>query len=167
MKVPEFAKPTVNQIFLKLCAWCAYQERCYVELDKKLQSFDITESDKDLLIEKLRAENFINEERFTKSYVGGKFRMKQWGKLKITAHLKARQISTRLITEAIAEEIPMEDYRAALELILAHRLQLEMKKPDLLTKTKAKQYAFSRGYESWLIDEVLESLSPSPKKKLF
>jgi len=158
---------TAHQVFLKLCAWCAYQDRCYLEVEKKLATYQLDTETSYQIITKLRAENFFDEVRFAHSYAGGKFRMKHWGKLKIAAHLKARQIGSRLITEALTKEIPDEDYRAALENILASKLQERKAEPKEIAAQKAKQFAMNKGYELWLITDVLADLLPKKKSNLF
>ena len=44
----------------------------------------------DLLIIELIQFNFLNEERYARSFARGKFRIKKWGKLKIRMALKKR-----------------------------------------------------------------------------
>ena len=37
--------------------------------------------------------NYLNESRFAKVFAGGKFRIKNWGKIRIIRELKYRKIS--------------------------------------------------------------------------
>lgn len=158
---------TAHQVYLKLSAWCAYQDRCYAELEKKIATYPIDEETSYQIISKLREENFIDEARFARSFAGGKFRIKQWGKLKIAAHLKARQIGSRLISEALEAEIPDDDYRTTLHKILASKLQELTEETKAIAVHKAKQFAFQKGYEIWLITDVLNELEPRKKSNLF
>jgi len=158
---------TAHQVYLKVSAWCAYQDRCYAEVEKKLASYAIDEETSYQIISKLREENFIDEARYARSYAGGKFRIKHWGKLKIAAQLKARQIGSRLIQEAIESEIPDDDYRNTLHKILASKLQELTEDSKAIAAQKAKQFAFQKGYEIWLITDVLNELEPRKKSKLF
>ena len=167
MNAVDNAGFTAHQVYLKVSAWCAYQDRCYLEVEKKLATYQLDEETCYQIITKLREENFINEERFARSFAGGKFRMKHWGKQKIAAHLKARQIGSRLISEALAEEIPDEDYRDALQQILASKLQERKAKPRAIALLKAKQFAMNKGYELWLISDVLAEMEPKKKSNLF
>jgi len=47
-------------------------------------------------------ENYLNEERFAILFAGGKFRIKQWGRIKIKYELKQKQVSDYCIKKALA-----------------------------------------------------------------
>ncbi|NHQ72848.1 regulatory protein RecX, partial [Elizabethkingia miricola] len=51
----------------------------------------------------------LNEERFTRSYIRGKFYIKHWGRQKIKLQLKMKGISERLIQNCM-DEIYEGDY---------------------------------------------------------
>ena len=61
--------------------------------------------------------NYLNEERFAKAYAGGKFRMKQWGRIRIGRfnkhELKMRGLSEYCIKVGLAE-IDEDDYLACI-----------------------------------------------------
>lgn len=102
---------------------------------------------------------FLDEERFARSYTRGKFRIKQWGKVKITSQLKAKQVSDYCIRKAMTE-IDEEDYFTSLNQVLTkehQRLSLRIKNQYEL---KQKLYAkgVRQGYESYLISEVLSDI---------
>jgi regulatory protein len=52
--------------------YCAYQERCYKEVEEKLYSYAVTVSEKEAILTHLIEQNFVNEERFAQSFVRGK-----------------------------------------------------------------------------------------------
>jgi regulatory protein len=136
-------------------AYCAYQERSQYEVRGKLISLGIYYEDLENIILSLIENNFLNEERFAKAYVQGKFRIKGWGKLKIKQGLKFKQVSPPLIKKAL-EHINKEEYLLQLEKILSKNLDLNAKKTDSKTKNKAIQYALIRGFESDLIFFLLK-----------
>ena len=100
---------SIQQIQGKLEYYCAYQERCYKEVEEKLYSFKISAAEKEQILIYLIENNFINEERFAQSFVRGKHNYKFWGKNRIVNELKFRNISSRIITIAL-KEIPEETY---------------------------------------------------------
>ena len=71
---------TVKEATKKLEHYCAYQERCHKEVRQKLLSMRMIPESIDTIIVHLIKHNFLNEERFTKAYVRGKFKFKSWGK---------------------------------------------------------------------------------------
>jgi regulatory protein len=81
--------------------FCGYQERCHNEVKEKLYSFGLKKHDVEILLCQLIEEDYLNELRFAEQFAGGKFRMKQWGKIKIVYELKQKRISEYIIKKAI------------------------------------------------------------------
>src|SRR5690606_11639572 len=106
-------KPTkvysVEEAKRKMEQYCAYQERCHQEVNKKLYDMRMIPEAIDLIIVHLLHHNFLNEERFAAAFARGKFRIKKWGKYRITRELKQRDISKTLITSAL-QQISDADY---------------------------------------------------------
>src|ERR1700754_4898085 len=91
-----------EQALQKLRHYCAYQERCHAEVKEKLYSFGLRKQ----MVEESIAQ--LIEERFAIQFAGGKFRMKQWGRVKIKHALKQKQVSTYCINRAM-KELEAED----------------------------------------------------------
>ena len=79
-----------EQALQKLRHYCAYQERCHAEVKEKLYSFGLRKQMVEESIAQLIEEDYLNEERFAIQFAGGKFRMKQWGRVKIKHELKQK-----------------------------------------------------------------------------
>jgi regulatory protein len=141
----------------KMEQYCAYQDRCHSEVRNKLLQLGIYGDDLEEIIVALIADNFLNEERFAKSYVRGKFRMKHWGKMRLYRELKFRKISDYCIKKAM-EEIPEEDYYEILEQVLLKKKRLTREENPFKLKLKLTQYGMSRGFEMDVIREVLKNL---------
>ena len=54
---------SLKEIYSKMEYYCAYQERCYKEVEEKLYSFSVSQSEKEEVLTYLIENNFINEER--------------------------------------------------------------------------------------------------------
>nr|HPH46566.1 RecX family transcriptional regulator [Chryseolinea sp.] len=89
----------------KIFRYCAYQERCHSEVRNRLYTYGLYRNDIDNIIIHLISEGFLNEERFAKAYAGGKFRMKQWGKLKIQIELELRGLTKNSIAKVTRERL--------------------------------------------------------------
>ncbi len=138
----------------KAASFCAYQERTQQEVRDRLNEWDIYGDDAEEVIAELISQNYLNEERFAKSFAGGKFRVKHWGKRKIRQHLQQRGIAGYNLEQAMKEIAP-DDYRETLaELLDKKRLLIRDDNP-LVVKQKLVRYALSKGYESELIWQVL------------
>lgn len=145
----------------KLQKYCAYQDRCHKEVRSKLLDLEIYGADLEDIIVDLIADNFLNEERFARSYARGKFRMKQWGRFKIKQELKFRNISAYCLKKAM-EEIDEEDYIDTLvHLIEKKKKQYEQKEKDLFKlKGKIAKYIIGKGFESPLVWKWINELLP-------
>ena len=150
-------KYDAQQAYLKARGYCAYQERSQQEVRDKLYSWGVSPSDLEEILVKLIDENFLNEARFALAYAGGKFRIKQWGKVKIKQGLKAKAVSEYCIKKALAS-IDAADYRATLNKILRDKGKDFTRIDSQKAKYKIAQYAIGRGFESNLVWEVLNDL---------
>lgn len=135
--------------------YCAYQERSQYEIRNKLYEWGLKTAEVEELISELIVTNFLNEERFAKVYVSGKFNIKKWGKIKIKQSLKIKQVPDKMITKAL-NTIDSGDYMQTL-------LELAEKKAKLITESDAYKkkyklitYLMGKGFENNLISEVLK-----------
>lgn len=149
-------KLTKNQARLKAEHFCAYQERCQQEVRDKLYLWGLYTSDVEELIATLITANFLNEERFAIAYVSGKFHMKGWGRLKIKQGLKQKQISSRLINDAL-KGLDANEYEQKLTRLLEKKAILLKETDAYKRKNKLVQYAMGKGYETDLIFDVLNN----------
>lgn len=148
-------KLTPQQALLKAQQTCAYQERCQQEMRDKLYEWGLYSNDVENIIADLITTNFLNEERFAKTYAGGKFRIKKWGRVKIKIELKRRKISDYCIKKAMAE-IPESDYIKTLEELIRKKAKEVKEKRIEVRNYKIAQYIMSRGFEGDLIWDVLK-----------
>jgi regulatory protein len=148
---------TKEQALQKLKHYCRYQERCHSEVKEKLYSLGLFKKDVEILICQLIEEDYLNEERFAKMFTGGKFRIKQWGRIKIKYELKQKKISEYCIKKAL-QEIEETEYKKALrKLAFAKWKTLHPEKNIYTKKSKTINYMMQKGYEPNLINEVLTS----------
>lgn len=147
-------KYTPKQAKLKMESFCAYQERAQQEVRDKLYTWGLHSEDVENIIAELITENFLNEERFAKAFVRGKFRIKKWGKVKIIQHLKAKRISSTLIKIAL-REIDLDEYEENLDTLIQKKIGSQADSLSLSEKAKLMRYLQSKGYENDLIFQRL------------
>src|SRR5690606_9580798 len=150
---------TVKEATVKLMQFCAYRDRSQKEVEEKLKNMRMIPAACEQIIVQLMQENFLNEERFARSFVRGKFRIKKWGRIKIKQELKFREISAPLIKIALTEIDETEYFNTLTELALKKNALLKEKDPFKKRK-KLANYLLQKGYESALIFEVLDNLKP-------
>ncbi|MBB6109813.1 regulatory protein [Mucilaginibacter lappiensis] len=136
--------------------FCAYQERSQQEVRDKLYEWGLWPDAVEQTIGRLIEGNFLNEDRFAKAYVKGKFNQKAWGRIKIKQGLKLKRVPDVLIKKALLTIDP-DDYMAALTRLLEKKATAVNEKNEFKRRYKLQQYAMSRGYEADLIAEVLKN----------
>lgn len=142
----------------KLQRYCAYQDRCHQEVRTKLLEIGSYGDDLEEVIVELIQENFLNEERFARSYARGKFRIRRWGRNKIKQELKQRRISAYCIKKAM-EELEEFDYNGTLQKVLDKKWK-ESKETNVFKKrSKIGTYLISRGFESHLVWSFVKAKS--------
>ena len=158
MKADQVGKSyTVREATLKLMQFCAYRDRSQKEVEDKLVDMRMIPAAREEIIIKLMQENFLNEERFARSFARGKFRIKKWGRQKIKQELHLREISGPLIKLAMTE-INEKDYRSTLCSMAEKKLLLLKETNPFKKRKKLYDFLSSKGYESHLILEVVDDL---------
>ncbi|MDF2384227.1 RecX family transcriptional regulator [Nostoc ellipsosporum NOK] len=153
---------TKEQALQKLRQYCAYQERSHSEVRDKLYQLGIWKKDHDEIIGSLIEDNYLNEERFAIAYAGGKYRMKQWGRVRIRYALKQKEVGEYLIKKAL-KQIDEEEYLALLEKVATERYISLKGEQYLVRKKKTLDYLIQRGFEHELIHPVVEKLTAKNK----
>jgi regulatory protein len=145
-----------EQAYQKIKQYCAYQERSHDEVKEKLLGYGLRKSETEELVALLIEENFLNEERFATGFARGKFRLKQWGRIKIRYELKQKKISNHNILKAM-EEIDEHAYLAALSRLAKKKWESCGSGAAIREKkTRTAAWLMQRGYEAALITAELK-----------
>jgi len=149
---------TPDQALQKIKHYCAYQERCHSEVKEKLYGFGLNRKEVDEILSTLIQENYLNEERFAIQFAGGKFRMKQWGRVKIRYELRKKQVSDYCIKKALSS-IDEKDYERVLnKLFDEKRSGLRSEKNSFIKKKKIQDHLLQKGYEAELVRTLIGGL---------
>ena len=149
---------TVDEATKLLENYCAYQERCHKEVEQKLYDLNMIPEAKEKIIIHLLQHNFLNEERFAKAFVRGKFSIKNWGKQRILNELKFRNISIYNINTAL-KEIDDEDYLKTLQKIAKKKLPLIKESNAFKKSSKLVNYLISKGFEPNLVYPIVKNIT--------
>jgi regulatory protein len=139
---------------IKAGNYCAYQERTQQEVRDKLYDLGLYKDEVEEVLTQLITENFVNEERFAKSFASGKFRLKHWGRQKISFELKRRKISDYCIKKAM-QEIPEDEYIKVLNQLIEQKAKA-YSADDYVMKNKVARFLINKGYESELVWNTLK-----------
>lgn len=136
---------TVAEVRDKMAAYCAYQDRCHWEVERKLHEYQLIPEAKGEILLYLLQNNFLNEERFARSFARGKFYQKSWGKIKITVELKKRDVPAKLIENALCE-INETDYIQTIQRLIAKKSAVLNEVNMFKKKQKITRYLLQKGY---------------------
>lgn len=143
----------------KLMKYCAYQERCFAEVEMKLASLGLYDDEAGEVIIELSRSGFLDEERFARAFVRGKFRFKKWGRRKIANELRQKKISEHCMERGFGE-IDEADYENTLrELAETYWAKLRGEKNVWVKRKKTGSYLLQKGYEPELINMLLKELA--------
>lgn len=135
---------TSTEILSKIERYCAYQDRCTQEVLTKLRSWQIEEQEQRQVLQILKNDGFIDDERYVQSFIRGKINTKQWGVQKIRLGLIQKGISKELIDKYI-EEINPQQYTDNIQTVLRKWTQSH----GPITQeniTKLYRHLLSKGY---------------------
>ncbi len=148
---------TYEQMLFKASAYCATAEHCEADVRTKLQTWACAPEHIDKIIDYLKNENFLNEQRYCNAFVRDKFRFNQWGKTKIAMMLRTKNIAEETIAEAL-EQIDDETYQQTVTTLLQTKLKGLKYRDEYDRKAKLIRFAQGRGFEYGIIAAAIEQL---------
>ncbi len=149
---------SIEDVKRKLERYCVYQDRCHKEVEQKLAEYNLIEEVRAEVLLHLMAHDFLNEERFAKSYARGKFRIKKWGKCRIIRELKFRDISEYNIAIGLKEIDEEEYYQTLVEIANKRHQRIITEKNKFKRKKKLIDYLMYQGFETDLIYDIVNEL---------
>lgn len=145
----------LNDVLKRLMPYCAQAERCTQDVIRKLSDWDVPEECIEEILEKLRVEKFLDDARYAYSFVSDKWRLDQWGRVKIRNGLFQKGISELMIQNAL-ETIDHGAYVIGMNNLLEKKRATLRKEPVITQMKKLLAFGASRGFEEELIWAWLE-----------
>jgi len=128
-----------------------------VEVYKKLRTFSSYKSDINEVIGKLISNDYLNETRFSESFVRGKFKNKNWGRIRLRLELKKRSISKKNI-EIAMRQIDEDDYQNKFKERFHFLVEKFKNEKKIVMKKKIFDYFNYRGWEHTIIYNEINKL---------
>jgi regulatory protein len=148
----------IKEILQKIAHYCMRGEKCKFDIRRYLKSYQLNPDEHNLIIEKLIANDFINEERYVKSFINDKFKLNKWGKIKITNELKSKGITGKIVNNNITKIIDNDKYLEVLTQLLKQKQKQMKKKNEVQEKASLMRYGLSRGFEYDVINKILDKI---------
>ena len=145
---------TVKEATERIQSYCAIQDRCQWEVEKKMKEWGISDEIIENILTDLILDKFVDEQRFSESFCRGKFRIKKWGKVKIENELKIKNISKNCIDKGLLQIEKKEYIKVLKDLYLKKRDSLKDTN-QFIRKGKIVKHLQQKGFESKLIWELI------------
>lgn len=138
---------------VKLQEICSRQEKAPADAIALMKKWGVAQEKQGEILEKLKAERFIDEDRYASAYVKDKIRFDHWGMVKIRFQLNHKGISQD-ITEKALREIDKQEYRKMISKELEKKSKT-LKGTGREIWAKLARYGSSRGYEMDVMRDFL------------
>lgn len=134
-----------SAVYDKLTNFCAYQERCKADVLEKLYKLKVAKDDFDVYTLKLKEENFLNEERYVKSFISAHSK-KKWGKTKIKSALAGKKLSSEVVKKYL-DLIEEGDYDEQIKMLLQKKWNSIRTGTPKEKKNKLIRFLLGKGFE--------------------
>ena len=149
--------PSYEEALNRAAALCGSREVSSSHVRSKLKSWKVSEEVASRIIDRLEQEKFLDDRRFAVAYVRDKFRLNEWGKIKLTHMLRQKEIPDAIIVQAL-EQIDQDTYTRTCERLISEKAATLKETNPYKRKGKLFMYAAQRGFESDLIHRILSYL---------
>ncbi len=153
----ENQEQAAKQAYSKMARLCSRSEQFSADIRKKIIAFELVSEVVDEIIEKLKSEKYLNDERYIKAYVADKFRINKWGRVKIRHNLRMKGLQEAMIQNEL-DEIDEEKYKAVLIKTMKAKAKTVKKKNRFEKMGQIIRFAQTRGFEPELIHRYMNSV---------
>lgn len=138
-------KMTEPRALNRIASYCSRTERCEYDVRRKLAAWELDEDAIERIIDRLRKERFLDDERFCRSFINDKVRFNKWGRNKILFELKKKQIP-ETVFRPILDALSVDDFEMQLEGILRTKVKSVKAKDRFDKRNKLLRFALGRGF---------------------
>lgn len=125
-----------------------------------VRGYGLSDREAEAIAERLKELGFLDEERYTSAFLRSKERA-GWGRHKIAAAMRAKQISSSAIERALDSIAPSSD---RLRELLSRKMLSTKAKDHYQMRDKLIRFALSRGFDYEVVRPIVESLISSDQR---
>lgn len=144
-----------SKAFEKATALCARKEYCVSEMETKLKRWETPDELIPQVIEKLKANAFLDENRYARFFVRDKAKFNKWGVRKIAWALRQKKIPEDIAGEALAQISADDSLDTLINLLSGKNRTLKFDDP-YKRKAALVRFAISRGFDYEMTLKVVE-----------
>ena len=146
---------TENEAYNHVASRCVQREYCRADWYRKLMEAGLTAQQTEGVLDRLEDDKFIDEERYSRSFVHDKLYYERWGRIKMSYSLRQKAISNDNIAAAMAT-INEEEYVDILKDVLRLKGKSIKADSEYEHRQKLARFAAGRGFEPGLIFKLLD-----------
>lgn len=143
-----------DKAFSRMARICSSREYCRMDIRNKLERFELDQSRVDEVISRLEEDNFLNENRFVRSFINDKTNFGKWGRIKIEFALKQKGISKEIIDKAFSE-LPHPSIEDLILPLLQKKFKSVKGNTEYDKRAKLIRFVLGRGFS---MDETLRCI---------
>ena len=157
----EERKPVSEKTaYQRMARLCSMKECCSFDIRQKLLRMQLADNAVNNIMSLLLKQKYIDDSRYTRSFISDKLRFSKWGKTKIVFTLRQKQISQETIDQAL-EAFSDEVLLQSLKPLLEKKLKSVKGKSGYEKRTKVIRFALGRGFS---MPDILECLGKMPEE---
>jgi regulatory protein len=146
-----------QEIFQKMAHFCSKSEQCTPDILKRLKDAGCTGQQAEEIIQHLKVENYLNDQRYVSLYIREKFRVNKWGRVKMHYYLKMKGLKDDLIQSGFSE-IDEEEYTALLLKTMKEKARTIKISGKYEKMGQIIRFTQGRGFEPELIHRYLNQV---------
>lgn len=144
--------------YQKAVRYCNFQERTAKEVQDKLYAWGVKNQTVVVhIIQTLKQNKFLDEERYVAAFIRGKYLGKKWGKVKLQDALTKKAIDPTLIQKELAT-LEKDHYLQSLRYLADRKSQLLGTASTTQKRKKLINYLLQKGYEPDLIIPIVQEV---------
>mgnify|MGYP001149326364 CR=1 FL=1 len=150
-------KLTEPRALNRIANYCSRAERCESDVRKKLIGWELEEDAVKQIIDRLKKERYLDDQRFARSFINDKLKFNKWGRQKIIFELRKKSIPES-VYKPILEELSGDEFEEQLIHILSVKMKSVKGKNDYDKKTKLIRFALGRGFNIDMVIRCVDKL---------
>ena len=160
MEQPTRKPISEKNAYNRMARACSMRECCSHDMAQKLRRMQLEDDVVKSILFRLQKEKYVDDARFTRSFINDKLRFAKWGKTKIEFALRLKQIPPETIGEAF-EEFSGELLTESLKPLLEKKLKSTKGASEYEKRTKVIRFGLSRGFA---MSDILKCLDKMPEE---
>ena len=132
------------------------REYCESDILAKLERFELNAGEAEKILESLKADKFVDDNRYSRAFVRDKSRLSGWGGRKISFALRRKKIEQSIIAEAIKELDKTSEAERLLKILTVKAKTIGKEESRAKKTEKLIRFALSRGFD---YDQALSAVN--------